>query len=150
MEVVPDRELVPDTTGDGSRNDRGGLRHDSMVPLVFKILYENHLLDGCLQKTADYLPKLNGMHPEQSLLVVDFVLAFLNGRPSLLFYNHVMQGHNQQQALTDKDKKRVREIEDRFQSLSVKEDLYSQILQIEKRTRSEVETSLFTLREKYM
>lgn len=120
------------------------------IQTAFKILHESHSLDSSLRKTADYSPKLNEMHPDQSLLIIDFVLSFINARPSLLFYNHAMRRHNRQQGLVDKSKKRVREVEDIFESLSVKEDSHGQVLQIEKRARSEVESTLSTLREKHM
>jgi hypothetical protein len=70
------------------------------------------------------------MHPDQSLLIIDFVLSFMNSRPSLLFYNHVTRRHNRQQGAVDKGKKRVREAEDKFESLSVKEDSHSWIVTI--------------------
>jgi hypothetical protein len=34
------------------------------------------------------------MHPDQSLLIVDFVLTSLNGRLFLLFYNYATRRYN--------------------------------------------------------
>jgi len=101
------------------------LLSEADMQTALKILHQSHSLDSSLQKAADCSPKLKEMHPDQSLLIIDFVLSFMNSRPSLLFYNHVTRRYNRQQGVVNKGKKRVREAEDRFESLSVKEDSHS-------------------------
>ena len=119
------------------------LGSEADMQTALRILRENQSIDNSLKKAADCSARLNEMHPDQFMLVVDFALSFMNGRPALLFYNHATRRHNRQQGLLDKGKKRVREVEEGFESLSVKEDSHGRAL-------SEAETSLRTLREKHM